>query len=46
MHSGIHKFIVGKNAKVKYIEKHIEQNDMIIYKISITKAEFFNLHGE
>lgn len=23
MHSGIHKFVVGKNAKVRYIEKHI-----------------------
>ena len=23
LHEGIHRFIVGKNAKVKYLEKHI-----------------------
>ncbi len=26
-HSGIHSFFVGKNAKVKYIEKHYAQGD-------------------
>lgn len=38
--------ILENLLEMEYIEKHIEQNDMIIYKISITKAEFFNLHGE
>ena len=27
LHEGIHRFFVGKNAKVKYIEKHIGEGD-------------------
>lgn len=27
VHSGIHRFFVGKNAKVKYVEKHIGEGD-------------------
>lgn len=27
MHEGIHRFFVGKNAKVKYVEKHIGEGD-------------------
>lgn len=27
LHEGIHRFFVGKNAKVKYVEKHIGEGD-------------------
>ena len=27
LHEGIHRFFVGKNAKIKYIEKHIGEGD-------------------
>lgn len=27
MHEGIHRFFVGKNARVKYVEKHIGEGD-------------------
>lgn len=27
MHEGVHRFFVGKNAKVRYIEKHIGEGD-------------------
>ena len=26
-HDGIHRFFVGKNAKVKYVEKHYGEGD-------------------
>ena len=30
MHEGIHRFFVGKNAKVKYVEKHIGDRKSVV----------------
>ena len=27
MHSGVHKFVVGKNARVRYVEKHVAEGN-------------------
>ena len=40
-HSGIHRFFVGKNAKVKYVEKHYGQGDGNGQRIMNPTTEIF-----
>ena len=40
-HSGVHRFFVGKNAKVKYIEKHYGEGDGRAKQIMNPTAEIY-----
>lgn len=44
LHSGIHRFFVGKNSVVNYVEKHIGEGGGSDKKIN-TKSEFFIKEG-
>ena len=43
-HSGLHKFVIGKNAKMEYIEKHIGTGSSSDKAIN-TKSEFIICEG-
>ncbi len=44
-HSGIHTFFIGKNAKVKYVEKHYGTGDGAGERIMNPKTEIFMEEG-